>query len=229
MNQRMTAERGRLTADRYRSIQKEKARRAAECAAGFSIESTSPTQAMDLADLYAEAELPEKVTPAITKALSARASDPAELAPLMGRAVAIVMKLPVSAARDHEAESYVSRMDQLPDSFTREKIQAHARMNSYYRADDIDRGIIEHSAKIVALGRKLNNDERKVFAGPLTSAYANLAEAFASQGQPEKALEALRSGPADLAGVPDVERTLSWPARGSTRNPARNGTNRRVP
>jgi thiol-disulfide isomerase/thioredoxin len=208
LSQRMKAERGRINAEIYRSIQKEKAERAMQCATAFSVDSVAPSQAMDLAELYAEADQPSKIGPAVSKALSAPGLDDASLARLLAQAVTVTMKLPVSPARDAEAEGYVARIDKLSDEFVREKIQAHARMNSYYRADDIDRGIIEHSRGLLALGRKLNDDGRKALAGPLTAACINLAEAYASQGETAQALETLRRGPSDLAGVPDVGKKL---------------------
>ncbi len=209
MSQRMKAEREHMTAELFRAIQKEKSQRATDCAAGFSVDSIAPDQAMDLADLYAEAGQSSMVAHAITKGLSDSPMDTPRLARLLAQAVTITMKLPASTERNDASETYVARIDQLPDVFSPEKIKAHARMNSYYRAEDIDQGIIAHSTRLIALGGKLDNHEREAQATPLITAYANLAEAYASLGQHERALQTLRRAPADLAGISDVEKKLN--------------------
>jgi len=111
------------------------------------------------------------------------------------------MRLPASAERDARAEGYVARIDALPDQVILRKIQAHGRMNSYYRAYDIDDGIIAHSTKLIEFGKKLKPEERINAVSTLTDAYINLAEALAGHGHTREALDVLRRVPDELNGI----------------------------
>jgi thiol-disulfide isomerase/thioredoxin len=118
------------------------------------------------------------------------------------------MAQPISPARNAQAEKYVAELDTLPDTVVMDKISAHGMLNSYYRADDIDDGIIAHSTKLIDLGRKLTPEQRKAAGFTLIMAYNNLAEALAGQEQTGKALELLRLAPKELAGVDRVDEVI---------------------
>ena len=156
---------------------------------------------MALAQVYSLAELPDQAREAIAKALDAPGLGAPERAKVLETAVRLVMGQPVSDARNARAEGYVAELDGLPDSVIMRKIAAHGALNSYYRADDIDAGIIAHSTKLIELGPRLTPEQRKAAGSTLIMAYNNLAEAWAGQERTAEALELLRRAPKDLAGV----------------------------
>jgi hypothetical protein len=124
------------------------------------------------------------------------------------RAIKMTIKSPVSSEQLARAEQYAGRLDSLPGAAARELIEAHAVLNSYYRAVDIDPMIIRHSTKIIELGRDLQPEEQRASSGQLVAAYRNASEAYASLEQPETALRLLDRAPGDLPGVPDVRKQL---------------------
>ena len=140
------------------------------------------------------------------KALDAHRADAAEPGEDAGDARCVsTMRQPVSEARNARAEKLVDQVEALPASFVRERIEAHGALNGYYRADDIDAGIIKHSTRLIELNKALTPEQRvPPSANMLIAAYENLAEALAGQEQNDKALDVLRRAPAELAGVAGV-------------------------
>src|SRR5262249_18262864 len=86
---------------------------------------------------------------------------------------------------------------------------AHVALNSYYRGDDIDAGIVRHSTWLVDSVAKLNAEQRRRFGYQILGAYENLAEALAGQGDNDRAVELLRRAPGDLSDVPSAERRVA--------------------
>jgi len=211
LNERMKAARatGPLTSERYQAITRERAKFAADCAAQFSIATTPPADLVALAQIYMLAELPDRAGEAMARALAAAGLGAPERAKVLVAAVRLVMAQPVSEARNARAESYVAELDGLPDSVVMEKIGAHGSLNSYYRADDIDAGIIAHSTRLIELGRKLTPEQRKAAGSTLIMAYKNLAEAWAGQERTAEAVDLLRRAPKELAGVDRVDEIIA--------------------
>ena len=109
-----------------------------------------------------------------------------------------------------QAEAWAAELEKLPASFVRERIEAHGVLNGYYRADDIDAGIIKHSTRLIELNAALPGDQRTPqLSNTIVAAYANLAEAWAGQEQTAKALDLLRRAPVDLTGVEGVAERLA--------------------
>ena len=197
-----------MTAEKYQAVQKEKVEFARGCVAKLNTEGVPAADLPVLADLYMEAGQQELASKTIARAVGEAGSEPASQARVLLAASRIVMRQPKSDERNAKVEDYVSRLDALPASFTREKIEGHGLLNGYYRADDIDAGIIKHSTRIIELNKQLTPEQRTPLARTLTAAYANLAEALAGQERTAEALEALRRAPAELAGVSEVAATL---------------------
>jgi len=193
-----------VNAEKYAVIQKDKTQYALACLAKLAVNSVAAQELTPLAELYIEAGQPEKGDAAIAKAIAAQ-SDPALKAKAVTTAVGIVMRQPLSDERNARAEQLVAELEALPASFVRERIEGHGRLNSYYRADDIDAGIIKHSSRIIELNQKLTPADRvPPIDRTLVAAYVNLAEALAGQEQNAKALDALRRAPSELTGISGV-------------------------
>jgi thiol-disulfide isomerase/thioredoxin len=194
-----------LTSEKYQTLQLEKVEFARACIAKIALDAVPAAQLAPLAELYIEASQPELADKVVERALEATAGDPARRAAALVTATRLVMRQPKSDARNAKAEKYVDALDALPEPFVREKIEGHGLLNSYYRADDIDAGILKHSTKIIDLGQRLAPDQRTPVVRTIVSAYVNAAEAYAGQEQTPKALELLRTALKDLGGVEGVD------------------------
>lgn len=193
-----------LNAEKYTVIQNDKTAFARACVAKLVVDAVPAQELTPLAELYIEAGQPDLGDATIAKAVAAQ-TDPALKAKAVTTAIGIVLRQPVSDERNARAEKLVAELETLPPSFVRERIEGHGRINSYYRADDINEGIIKHSLRIIELNQKLTAAERVTpLDRTLVAAYVNLAEALAGQEQTGKALDYLRRAPADLQGVADV-------------------------
>jgi thiol-disulfide isomerase/thioredoxin len=200
---------GPLTSDRYQAITRERAKVAAECVATISLADTPPGDLVTLAQVYSLADQPEHANAAIARALAVQGLGVPERAKMLGASVRLVLSQPVSDARNAQAERYVAQLDALPDTVIMDKIAAHGALNSYYRADDIDAGIIVHSTKLIECGRKLAPEQRKATGTTLIMAYNNLAEALADREETAQALDLLRRAPKELAGLDRVDEIIT--------------------
>jgi len=194
-----------LAREKYDVILAETKAYAKACIAKLPIGTLPAAEQLPLANLYSESGQPELAIATLQKALDANRADAAEQARLLVGTIRLVMRQPVSESRNAAAEKLVDQVEALPASFVRERIEAHGALNGYYRADDIDAGIIKHSTRLIELNRGLTPDQRVApISNLLLAAYENLAEALAGQEQNDKALDVLRRAPAELAGVAGV-------------------------
>lgn len=193
-----------VNAEKYAVIQKDKLEFARACVAKLAVDRVPAEELTPLAELYIEAGQNELGDATIAKSVAAQ-TDATLKAKAIITALGIVLRQPVSDERNTRAERLVFELEALPAALVRERIEGHGRLNSYYRADDIDSGIISHSTRIIELNKKLTPADRVPPIGrTLVAAYINLAEALAGQEQNAKALDALRRAPAELEGVAGV-------------------------
>jgi thiol-disulfide isomerase/thioredoxin len=173
------------------------------CASHFDVQTTDPGEMASLAELNMLVGLVPAATAAIDRGLAARATlAPDARARLLSEAVNIILRQPKGEARNARLESIVDELDLLPQAPFDRRFAAHARMNSYYRGDDIDAGIIKHSTWIIDHMDQLSPDDRKANAFYLIDAYVDMAEAWAGQGMTAKALDLLHQGETTLADLP---------------------------
>ena len=207
---RMKAARPPLAREEYDAILSETMAFAKSCVEKLPVERLPPAELVPLANLYAEAGQPDLAKRALERAIDETRATPDEHAKVLVSGIRFILRQPVSASRNAEAEKLVDRVEALPAAFVRERIEAHGALNSYYRADDIDLGIIRHSTRLIELNKGLTPEQRVApIASVLTAAYENLAEALAGQEQNAKALDVLRRAPVELAGVPGVAERLA--------------------
>ena len=103
------------------------------------------------------------------------------------------LKEPKTEERNARLEKFVRELDASSAATIDQKLDAHIQMNSWYRYDDIDAGIIKHSTWIIETAKKLTPEQRKKLDGR-DQRLRHLAEAIAGQGRNDKALALLRSG-----------------------------------
>jgi len=180
------------------------------CAAQFATVDLPAADLPALAELQVEAQQLDAAKLTIARALSAPGADAAARAATLNTGVRILSRQIRQPGVLDQAEQYVAELEKLPASFLRERIDAHGVLNSYYRADDIDAGIITHSTRLIQLNAGLASDERTPqIANTIIAAYQNLAEALAGQEQTPQALDLLRRAPVELPGIAGVAERLA--------------------
>lgn len=179
------------------------------CAAQFSSPALSAADLATLAEIYADAQQFDTAKQFIARAMALPGVDAAGKAATFVTGVRVLSRQIRQPGVVDQAEQYVTDLETLPASFVKERVEAHGILNSYYRADDIDAGIIKHSTRIIELGQKLTAEQRTPLAFTLIAAYENLAEALAGQERTPEALGYLRRAPKELIGVAGVEERLA--------------------
>ena len=183
---------------------------ASGCAAQFAKGDVPAADVPALAELQVEAQQLDAAKRTITRALAASDADAAAKAATLAAGVRILSRQIRQPGVLEQAEAWVDELERLPSAFVRERIEAHGVLNGYYRADDIDAGIIKHSTRLIELNAALPAEQRtSQLANTIVAAYSNLAEAWAGQEQTARALDLLRRAAAELKGVEGVAERLA--------------------
>jgi len=183
---------------------------ASGCAAQFAKGDVPAADVPALAELQVEAQQLDAAKQTITRALAASDADAAAKAATLAAGVRILSRQIRQPGVLEQAEAWVDELEKLPSAFVRERIEAHGVLNGYYRADDIDAGIIKHSTRLIELNAALPAEQRTPqLANTIVAAYSNLAEAWAGQEQTARALDLLRRAAAELKGVEGVAERLA--------------------
>jgi thiol-disulfide isomerase/thioredoxin len=188
-------------------INEEKTSMARQCAARVNTKTIAGPDIAALAELYSEAGQPERLKDVVDFALSRNAAQ-AERPAILVAAIRSGLKEPISAERNARLEKYSDELDASSAATFDQKLEAHTAMNGYYRYDDIDAGILKHSNWIIDATRKATPEVKKKIGPAAVNAYVNKAEALAGQGMNDEALKLLAAAPVDLAGIPDVARSV---------------------
>ena len=194
-----------MTVEIVRQVEKERIAMAADCAAQFDVATVAARDLASLADLYSDAARPDQAKRALDRALTATDMPANDRAVVLAQAVRSGLREPKNAERNARLEAYVDELDRMPDTAFDQKFSAHNTLNGYYRADDIDAGIIKHSTWIIDAAKTFTPEQRQRLAISVVNAYANMAEAWAGQGMTEKAIEFLRRGQAEWRDVPRAD------------------------
>ena len=151
----------------------------------------------------------------LSAAVALRAQGSAQTTPDSDRAAALLKAVqaglaePKSDERDTRLERLVYQLDRLPDAAALDqKISAHQRMGIYYRNNDIDAGIVTHATWIIDAAKKCTPDQRRTYTSAIVSAYLNMAQTWAGQGQTARALALLRRVPTDLPDIPSAVKSV---------------------
>lgn len=194
-------ERQPLTADIVKQIRADQVKMLRECAAQFDVEKLPLDQLPVAIELFMDAQLTDVAERGIERGL-ASATDPSARASILSQTIRALLRQPKSDARNARVEKYSDTLDAMPESVLEQKVAAHGSLNSYYRADDIDAGIIKHSTWLIDAGKRLSPDLRSKYGMSIVAAYVNLAEALAGQGQNDKALDLLNRAMTEVGDVP---------------------------
>ncbi len=203
-----------LTSETAQKLNAENVSMLKECASKFDVKTIAEKDLLGLSDLYSSAGMIPEANAAVARAMASKSLTNAERAGLLLQSVRLMLREPKGDERNARLEKLVDQLDALPNADALDpKFNAHLSMNGFYRADDIDAGIIKHSTWLIETGAGLSPDMRKKYGPSILSAYINMAEAWAGQGMNDKAVALLRRAPKDWPEVPNaadrVESTLS--------------------
>ena len=188
-----------LTAEGVRAITLERTALAKTCADRFDVATVAEKDLAALIDLYTEAGDAARTNAAVTRALASKSLTETDRATVLVQAIRAGLRTPKSTERNAGLETIVDELDRMSEAVLAQKLSAHQSMNGYYRADDIDDGIIKHSTWIIERARSFTPDERKRYGPGILSAYVNMAEAWAGHGRTEEAVALLQRGKTEWA------------------------------
>ena len=192
-----------LTTEKIMALNAERTTMIKECAAKFDINTVAPKDLSSLADLYADAGMLDMANAAVAKAMAGSNLATSERAQFLLQSLRLMLREPKGDERNARLEKLVDQLDALPDADAfDQKFNAHYAMNGFYRADDIDAGIINHSTWLIETGAALSPEMRRKYGRLMVSAYINMAEAWAGQGMNDKAIALLKRAPSDWPEVP---------------------------
>jgi len=183
-----------LTRAKVDKIEADKKAMARECAARIDVASLNAAALVGMVELYGETGEPEKAASALNAALLRKDLAPADRGAALMQAVLTGLRSPRAPGRNDALEAYVDQLDALGAVAFESQFNAHARMNSEYRSDDIDAGIVKHSTWIINASKAFTSEQRQKLVTTVGMAYVNMAEAWAGQGMTDKALTLLREG-----------------------------------
>jgi thiol-disulfide isomerase/thioredoxin len=186
-----------ITREKYDKIDADRKAMVLACAAKIDVASLDPAGSVSMIELYTEVGDTAKAAAALSAVLTRTDLTPAVRGNALLQAVLAGLREEKGDARNARLETLVDRLDALGPAAFDSQFAAHARMNSYYRGDDIDAGIIKHSTWIINASKTFTPAQKANFNPMVTTvamAYVNMAEAWAGQGMTPKALALLREG-----------------------------------
>jgi thiol-disulfide isomerase/thioredoxin len=195
-----------ITAAAVRKISADKVVMAKACAAQFNLQSIDEKDLAGLIVLYGEAEQPELAAAALNRALVSRTMSPTARADVLAQAVVSGLREPKSPERNARLERYIDELDRMPGDLLDLKVSTHARMNGYYRGDDIDDGIIKHSTWLIEQSKSFTPEQRRQHGSTVIFAHINMAEALAGRGYNDRAKALLNDAKTHWRDIPNVDR-----------------------
>lgn len=185
-----------LTQEKMTTITGEKIAQEKACAAQFDAKTLAPAGVVSLAELYADMNDMPRATALIDSVRANTAATSIDIANAIALQINNGLREPKGDERNARLEKMVDAIDAIGPAAFDQQFAAHSRMNSYYRGDDIDAGIIKHSTWLINASKTFTPEQKAKMASTIASAHVNMAEAWAGQGMNDKALTLLRDGAA---------------------------------
>jgi cytochrome c biogenesis protein CcmG/thiol:disulfide interchange protein DsbE len=200
-----------LTSELLKQVNDEKLVLAKSCLTRFDAAAIKASHLPGLAELLLAAGQPAEGRSALDRALAADLP-PAERAAALATAINITLSEPKGDERNARLEKLLDELDTNPAAAFEQKFTAHSRLLGYYRADDIDAGIIKHATWIATAAKSFTPEQRKTFGSRMVSSQVDMAEALAGQGMNDEALALLRKTQAEWGDVPRATESYLAPA-----------------
>ena len=131
----------------------------------------------------------------------ARTAAAADRAAEIVTTIAVMLDEPKGDERNAQLEKLADELDAIPSATFDQKFNAHGRLLSYYRGDDIDAGIIKHATWMAVAATSFTAAQRKTLGARVVSSQVSMAEALAGQGRNDDALALLRKTQAGWSDV----------------------------
>jgi thiol-disulfide isomerase/thioredoxin len=198
-----------VTAETVRKIETDKQAMAKDCAAQFDVNKIDIASLPGLIALYGESNQPALAKAALDRAMGLTNLPVKTRAEVLAQAVNSGMREPKSDERNARLERYVDELDRLKgDDLLDHKFNAHYRLGAYYRGDDIDAGIIKHSTWMIEAAKTFTPAQRTQYGAQIVSAHINMAEAWAGQGENDRAMALLNAAKKDWKDTRNVDRMV---------------------
>ncbi len=190
-----------LTLEKMNQITSEKNAQEKTCAAAFDAKTLTPSGLVSLAQVHGDMGDAVGAAALIDAVKRHPGATTADIAGADLLQITTVLREPKGDERNARLEKMVDALDALGPAAFDQQFAAHASMNSYYRADDIDAGIIKHSTWLINASRAFTPAQRQTTGMTIASAHVNMAEAWAGQGMTDTALAVLRDGKAKWGDI----------------------------
>ncbi len=194
-----------ITGDAIRKIEVGKVALAQKCAAQFNATTIAEADLAQLIALYGEADQPAQAKAALDRALASKTLPVNVRADVLSQAVLTGLRELKSPERNARLERYVDELDRLKGDFLEAQLSAHARMNGFYRGDDIDDGIIKHSTWLIERAKTFTPQQRTQYGSTIVSAHINMAEAVAGRGDNVRAQQLLTAAKANWSDIRNAD------------------------
>src|SRR4051812_31296749 len=171
-----------VTREKGDKIEADKRALAKECAAKIDVSKLDAMAFIGMVELYTEAGETEKAAATLTAALARTDLTPEARGNALQQAIITGLREPKGDERNARLEKLSDQLDALGPTAFDAQFLAHSRMNNYYRADDIDAGIIKHSTWIINAAKTFTPAQKQKLAMVVAMAHVNMAEALAGQG-----------------------------------------------
>jgi thiol-disulfide isomerase/thioredoxin len=180
-----------LTRAKVDKIEADKKEMAKACAAKIDVAKLDAAGFIGMVELYGESGEADKASATLTTALARTDLTPTVRANALLQAVLAGLREPKGDERNARLEKLMYQLDALGPAVFDQQFAAHYRMNNYYRADDIDAGIIKHSTWMINAAKSFTAQQHAQLDRQVISAHINMAEAFAGEGMNDNALALL--------------------------------------
>ncbi len=198
-----------ITSELIRKIEADKVAMAQACAAQFNPATIVEAELAHLIALYGESAQPALAKAALDRALASKTLAVNVRADVLSQAVMTGLREPKSAERNARLERFVDTLDRLPGDFLDVRLSTHARMNGFYRGDDIDDGIIKHSTWLIERAKTFTPEQRTQYGSTIVSAHINMAEAVAGRGDNARAQQLLTAAKANWSDIRNADLMLA--------------------
>lgn len=186
------------------------------CAAMFDAKTIDASQLTAALQLYSDANLMDQAQIALVRALPMKTLAPADRAALLTTAIPVMRRIsPTGSDRTWRVANMYPKIEALVDELDAnraatfdQKWSTHTMMESVYRGDDIDAGIIKHGDWIINTSKTFSGTDHIKYGRSVVSAHVNMAEAYAGQGMNDKALQLLNTALSTCSDVPGVKESV---------------------
>jgi len=187
------------------------------CAAMFDAKTVASSELTAALQLFGDANVLDQAQVALDRALPVTTMTPADRAALVATAIPIMRRItPPNSDRVWRVANLYPKIEALVDELDAnsaatfdQKWSTHTFLESVYRGDDVDAGIIRHGNWIITASKSLSPADRTKYGRSVVAAHVNMAEAYAGQAMNDKALQLLGAAHTNWGDLPGVDDSIA--------------------